>query len=84
MLRMYCVSGRGQKTGVLLTIHLPHGAYIVIRVLEAHKAVALCFACPLVPDHLGLQEGRVAAEGTCQDVVVHLVAKVTTKDAEVI
>lgn len=73
----------GQKIKVL-TIHLPHGAHIVIRVLEADKAIALCFARPLVPDHFGLQEGGVAAEGTCQDVIVHLIAEVTTEDPEVI
>ena len=79
-----CVFVRVYQEAEILTVHLPHGAHIVIGVLEADEAVTLCFACALVPHHFGLQEGRVAAEGSCQDVIVHLVTKVTTEDPEVI
>lgn len=66
------------------TVHLPHGSHIVTGVLEAHKAIALGFACALVTDHLSLQEGWEAAESTCQDVIIHLIAQVAAEDPEVI
>lgn len=67
-----------------LTIHLAHGTHIVTGVLEADKAIALGFACALVTDHLSLKEGRETAEGSCQDVIVHLIAQIPTEDPEVI
>lgn len=67
-----------------LTIHLPHGAHIVTGVLEADKAIALGFACALVTDHLSLKEGWETAEGSGQDVIVHLIAQIPTEDPEVI
>lgn len=67
-----------------LTIHLSHGPDIVIWILEADKAIAFCLASAFVSDNFGLQEGRVTAEGTGQDVVVHLIAQVTTEDPEII
>lgn len=69
---------------LLLTVHLPHGSDVVIGVLEADKAVALGLACAFVPHNLGFQVGGVAAECPCQDVVIHLIAKVSTEDSEII
>lgn len=67
-----------------LTIHLTHGAHIVAGVLKANKAIALGLACALVTDHFCLKEGWEAAEGTCQDVIIHLVTQIPTEDPEVI
>lgn len=66
------------------TIHLTHGSHIVTGVLEADKAVALGFACALVTNHLSLKEGWETAEGTCQYVIIHLIAQVPAEDPEVI
>lgn len=66
------------------TIHLTHGAHIVAGVLKADEAIALGFARALVADHLSLKEGWEAAEGSCQDVIIHLIAQIPTEDSEVI
>lgn len=66
------------------TIHLTHGAYIVARVLKADKAIALGLARALVADHLSFKEGWEAAEGACQDVIIHLIAQISTEDPEII
>lgn len=76
-----CPQSPGEATP---TIHLTHGAHVVAGVLEADEAVALGLACALVTDHLGLKEGWEAAEGACQDVIVHLIAQIPTEDPEVI
>ena len=67
-----------------LTIHLTHGAHIVTGVLKADEAITLGLARALVADHLSLKEGWEAAEGSGQDVIVHLIAQVSTEDPEVI
>lgn len=67
-----------------LTIHLTHGSYIVAGVLKANEAIALGLACALVTDHFSLKEGWEAAEGACQDVIIHLIAQIPTEDPEII
>lgn len=72
---------RGAAT---LTVHLPHGSHIIIRVLKADKAVTLCFPSALVSHHFGLQEGRVPAERSRQDVIIHLITQISTEYPKVI
>ena len=76
-----CPLTRGETA---LTVHLTHGAHIVTGVLKADKAITLGLACALVANNLSLKEGWEAAEGSGQDVIVHLVAQVPTEDPEVI
>ena len=80
----YQLSHNNAPPSLQLTVHFSHGSYVVVRVLKADKTVALCLPCALVPHHLRFQEGWVAAECTRQDVIVHLIAKVTTEDPEII
>ena len=67
-----------------LTIHLSHGLHEVVWVLEADKAIALGFLGPLVPDDLGLLEGRVFGESSRQEVIIYVVSQVTHKYSEVV
>lgn len=73
----------GTRTHIF-PIHLTHGAHVVTGVLKANEAIALCLARAFVADHLSLKEGWETTEGACQDVIVHLIAQISTEDPEVI
>lgn len=72
---------RGAAT---LTVHLPHGSNVIIRVFKADKAVTLGFPSALVSNHFGLQEGRVPAECPRQDVIIHLITQISTEYPKII
>ena len=69
---------------IVLTVHLSHGLYEVVWVLETDETIALCFLGPLVPDDLGLEERGVLGEGPRQEIIIDIVAKITNKYPKVI
>lgn len=46
----------------VLTIHLFHGSYVVLRVRETDEAVAFALVRTLVSHDFGFREGREVAE----------------------
>lgn len=74
----------GHMQVTCLTIHLLECVHEVVRVLEADEAIPLRLLAVLVPHNLGLEEGGVLPEGPGQDLVIHVIGKVTTEDPVVI
>ena len=67
-----------------LTIHLSHGAHEVFGVLEADESVALGFLGVPVSDNFRPEERGKSREAPRQCIVIHIVTKVTNKDAKII
>lgn len=66
------------------TVHLFHCLDKVLRIFEADKPIALAFARPLISNHFGPLERWKLVEGSGQQLIVHIIAQISTKYAKII
>ena len=68
----------------MLAVHFLQGVQEIIGVGEGNEAVASGFACPAISNHSCHLEGGIATEDGAQDLVVDLVAEISTEDPVII